>query len=458
MNAIDNNDFNWEELVDQIDKHKVIPVIGQGLYRVLTEVTEEKKEVLLYDYLSDKLAHQMDIKSSEKKKHNFSKLAFRYLGEKSDGYRSLNQFLTKNFNKLLPVPDGPLWKLAQIRPFSLIINTTYDPYLEGVLNIVRGNSTEMLHHTYNEKKIMEVKGEKLEIIYNTGGSLVLNIYGSARYNLTPAYTENAILETVVEFQRDMVKESGNSLFQALGEKSLLFVGCRYSDWLYRFFIRTIAGKPYNVPSDSRKYNFLSDDFDSFDSGELVCFLKANNSRVFYPGKSRDFLDTLLKKLEEHNNKNVIQKKEFASTAFLSFHGANREAARQLASNLKADGINVWLDELELRPGDSVAETIVKAIEKCPAFIPLISEEAKQFLHDQNIPKYHIREWEWAFSRYVIHKNPKIIIPVKIDNTDLRYETFRDIAFIKIPGGKHEEDYEKLKKRLLKIRENNTREP
>ena len=457
MKNMDNKDFDWNELLYQIHMKNVIPVIGQGLYWVRIG---SNRKVLLYQHLADQLAKKMGFPSLRPTNHAFSRAVFQYLKENPNDFLGLQHFLTEHIASLSPISRGPLWKLSRIKPFSLFINSTYDHCLVHTLNSVRKYPTEVLHHTYIEKRAGRVTNEQLERLEYSNGSLVFHIYGSTAINLSPAYTEKDILETLVTFQKDMEMDPKNSFFQALKEKSLLFVGCGYDDWLFRFFIRTIANEPYQTSSDLPTRRFIADNFDSFNSGELACFLNSYNSEVFFSSAGKSFVDILFDEIYKRHPRDIIQEDEFPvpDTALISFHGDNRQAARQLASNLKNDGINVWMDEFELKPGDPVAETIVKAVEKCPAFIPLISEEAKQFQENQSILKYHIREWEWAYSRHVNHQNPKVIVPVKIDNTDLRYETFKDIAFIKIPDGKREGDYEKLKERLLEIRQNNTREP
>ncbi|MCP5109069.1 MAG: toll/interleukin-1 receptor domain-containing protein [bacterium] len=197
--------------------------------------------------------------------------------------------------------------------------------------------------------------------------------------------------------------------------------------------------------------FIGDDFDSSKRGELKSFLKAYESEVFYSNDGKDFVDQLFNEVKGSYSEHIIQEEEFPETAFISFHGANRRAAAQLASHLREDGIKVWLDQRVLKTGDRVDETIVKGIAKCRAFIPLISQESSQIQNgaDQGL-KYHIREWEWALSRNLSGENPKVILPVKIDGTDWLYPAFANIVFGRIPGGNREGDYDKLKNRLLEI--------
>jgi cellulose biosynthesis protein BcsQ len=140
-------------------------------------------------------------------------------------------------------------------------------------------------------------------------------------------------------------------------------------------------------------------------------------------------------------------------AYISFHGADREAAVRLVSNLRADGIDVWLDTSEFKPGDDIERDIISAIKECPVFIPLISTNSKR-LFRYGKPMFHFREWEWlnVFNKMERNKS-KTIIPIIIDDTDWMYDKFRNFYSLKIPYGKKEsEDYEKLKKKLLEIQE------
>ncbi|MCP5108814.1 MAG: hypothetical protein GY950_35855, partial [bacterium] len=229
MSTNDSN-FNWDELLAKIDGKKVIPVIGQGLYRVRSG---ENEEVLLYQHLADQLAKAMGLHSPGDTNHAFSQMVFLYLKENPNDYLRLQRLLIKNLVSLYPIADNPLWKLARIKSFPLFINTTYDHYLEHILNSVRNYPTEVLYHTYREKRTDSVTAEQFKMIENSQLSLVCHIYGSIAGNQVPSYMEKDILETLVKLQVDMKNEPKNLLFRALKEKSLLFIGCGYDDWLFR---------------------------------------------------------------------------------------------------------------------------------------------------------------------------------------------------------------------------------
>lgn len=139
-------------------------------------------------------------------------------------------------------------------------------------------------------------------------------------------------------------------------------------------------------------------------------------------------------------------------AYISFHGADREVATRLVSNLRADGIDVWLDVYELKGGDDITESIITAINKCPVFIPIISQHSTNLLRDDGMLNFHVKEWEYAHSISLGGNRSKVIIPVVIDRTGTysMYEGFKNIYSYHIPGGNREGDYNKLKNNLLRL--------
>ncbi|MCK4766110.1 MAG: toll/interleukin-1 receptor domain-containing protein [Candidatus Aminicenantes bacterium] len=442
MSITDNSDSNWKILLEEIGKGNVIPVIGQGLYCMETETGEE---VLLYDYLATKMVESLRLNNISSSSPKFSQIAFHFL--KKNKLSKLKQFIEKTLPSVQMIPASPLWKLARIKPFSIFINTTHDHFLINTLNRVRDYTTEVLFHSFKEKRTDKVKQEILDDLEAFNRSLICYIYGSSIKNKIPAYTENDILETVVTLQRDIETEPRNPFFQTLEEKSLLFIGCGYDDWLFRFFVRTIANEPFQTSEDPQKWKFVSDDVKSFNSGGLKQFLEAYNSNVFFSSNGKNFVDELFDRI---NPKHIISETEFPETAFISFCRTDRETARLLASHLRNDGIKVWLDERKMKPGDGVDNTIIRAIGKCPVFIPLISESAMQLGKNSENLNYHIREWERAHSERVAGNNPKVIMPVKIDETKLMYGPFKGDFYVHIPKGEGNGKYEVLRGKLLEL--------
>jgi hypothetical protein len=284
-------------------------------------------------------------------------------------------------------------------------------------------------------------------------TFIYNIFGNFIDSVNPALTEKDILETVVDFQKDMQTIPVCNLSHILENNSLLFMGCCYDDWLFRFLIRAIANEEYEDDRHPHKYKFIGDPLqnnikDPFH--DLPRFLEHYQSEIFYGGGGRDFVDLLFEKLEKDYPDEIIPVIDFPETAFISFEGTNRPIAVKLAAYLRQDGINVWLDENEFHPGDGVDDKIIKAIDKCPVFIPLISRETQKIQGPNGALKYHCREWERAYANKVAGKKPAAIMPVIIDDIDWMYEKFAGLYFVTIPGGDRVGDYDRLRKTLLEL--------
>jgi hypothetical protein len=102
--------MNWDELLERIDGHNIIPVLGQGLYRVSTR--ENHRGALLYDYLAEKLAHESGFSLDPAMNHKFSKAALHFLGKNNPDYsalKKLRRFLLDRLKeiKFSPDPQNP---------------------------------------------------------------------------------------------------------------------------------------------------------------------------------------------------------------------------------------------------------------------------------------------------------------------------------------------------------------
>lgn len=54
---------------------------------------------------------------------------------------------------------------------------------------------------------------------------------------------------------------------------------------------------------------------------------------------------------------------FEYDVFLSHSTADKDTVRDIAQQLKADGLNVWFDEWKIQPGDSIPSKIEEGLER-----------------------------------------------------------------------------------------------
>ena len=120
--------------------------------------------------------------------------------------------------------------------------------------------------------------------------------------------------------------------------------------------------------------------------------------------------------------------------FLSYASQDVEAARRICDALRAGGIEVWLDQSDLRGGDAWDRQIRKQIHDCTLFIPIISAASQARLEG-----YFRLEWRLAVERtHLMADRMTFLIPVVIDGTtdqDAEVpDAFRAVQWTRLRGG------------------------
>ena len=67
--------------------------------------------------------------------------------------------------------------------------------------------------------------------------------------------------------------------------------------------------------------------------------------------------------------------EFEYDVFLSHSAADKGVVRDIANRLKSDGVRVWFDEWEIKPGDSIPAKIEDGLERSRVLVPCLSAAA-----------------------------------------------------------------------------------
>jgi hypothetical protein len=124
----------------------------------------------------------------------------------------------------------------------------------------------------------------------------------------------------------------------------------------------------------------------------------------------------------------------AGAVFLSYASQDADTALRICESLCAAGIEVWLDQSELRGGDAWGSAIRKQIKTCALFLPIISANTSA-----RSEGYFRLEWKLAVDRsHLIAAERAFILPVIIDGvheTDaLVPERFREVQWTSCPAG------------------------
>ncbi|AEO42217.1 toll/interleukin-1 receptor domain-containing protein [Xanthomonas euvesicatoria] len=121
--------------------------------------------------------------------------------------------------------------------------------------------------------------------------------------------------------------------------------------------------------------------------------------------AEDLLDDAEAKKEERH-----QSEKGKRIAFLSHSSADKPFIRQLAADLTAAGVDVWLDEQRIRVGDSIPEAIAQGLAESDYFLIAIS-------HNSINSPWVQKELNNALVTEVQRRNVHIL-PLKLDDTDM----------------------------------------
>jgi hypothetical protein len=97
-------------------------------------------------------------------------------------------------------------------------------------------------------------------------------------------------------------------------------------------------------------------------------------------------------------------------AFLSHSSTDKTFIRQLAADLTANGINVWLDEQRIRVGDSIPEKIAQGLAESDYFLIGMSQKASESAWVQ-------KELNNALMSEVQRRKVHVL-PLKLDDTQM----------------------------------------
>ena len=126
--------------------------------------------------------------------------------------------------------------------------------------------------------------------------------------------------------------------------------------------------------------------------------------------------------------------ESSHAVFLSYASQDAAAALRICEALRAAGIEVFLDQSELRGGDAWDQKIRRELQDCALFIPVISAHTAS-RHEG----YFRLEWDLADQRtHMIARNRAFIVPVCVDATTQLAadvpESFQRAQWTRLPGG------------------------
>jgi len=101
-----------------------------------------------------------------------------------------------------------------------------------------------------------------------------------------------------------------------------------------------------------------------------------------------------------------------AAVFISYASQDAEVAHRVRDTLREAGLEVWLDQSELRGGDAWDTSIRRQIRECALFVPLISSNT-----NARSEGYFRLEWKLAVDRsHLMADDQPFLLPLVIDDT------------------------------------------
>ena len=417
----------------------MIPVVGPELVTVL----DGDQQVPLYGWLARRLAESIELPVADLPTtfdlNDVVSLYQRNHRERDTVYAEIVRILRD-----APLAPGEtLLALAGIPAFDLFVSLTFDSLLAQAIAQARPEAlaVEIVYSTCPDRDLAAARDA---IPMAMRQPLVFHLLGRA--SSTPgsfAICDADLLEFLHALQNKLRQPP--KLFDALAANHLLILGCGFSDWLARFFLRTARG--LDLSEKRKRWDVLADARPGSDP-VLAMFLSSYSSDTrLLNMPAVAFVKELARRWHEKHP--VAQSKALTrlpagdtrepsqGAVFVSYASEDREAAQRLADGLRTARLDVWFDKDALRVADDWARSIQRGIDRCALFVPVISRES---LNDANRRRYFWREWNAAdnLAKGMAPDEP-FIFPVVVDDTLLDHsslpESFtRKQGLTLLPGG------------------------
>jgi hypothetical protein len=431
------DDDAWDDLLNYIEEHRVIPIIGPDLLRVQTDSGLRP----LYVWLAEKLAARLNVDiHGLPQPLTLNDVMCCYLGQRGrreEAYTRLRSIM----RELELEPPQALRQLAQITDFDLFVTTTFDPLLENAVNQERYGgqpSAEVIAYTPN--RVADLPGERSQL----QRTVVYHLLGRLSASPTYVLSDEDMLEFICALQSEHL--TPEKLFHELEHNHLLLIGSDFSNWLARLFLRMAKRKRLSDPRDVTEV--FADDHTLKDE-RLVAFLQQVSVRTRVYGGAEAFVAELHKRwtarqpgAKQGGSRSDQSPVRFLPPArempenaiFISYAREDLAAVQQLKAAMDAAGLTTWFDLDRLEGGDDYDRKIRANIGRCSFFVPVISAST-QHRHEA----YFRREWSYAVDRMRnIAEGAVFILPVCIDDTPEAVavvpESFKAVHMTRLAGG------------------------
>jgi hypothetical protein len=405
----------WAQLLGYLEEGLVIPVVGSGLLNV--QVTQDA-DSSYYAYLAERLAQRIGVASDGLPTGGeLNEVASRHMANRGQVDELYARLFMLAREQTLPIPE-PIMQLASISTLRLFVTTTFASFVERALNEVRcGGRAETEVLSYSLTKIQDLS----ESFDETSRPVVYHVLGKLSAIPEFALTHEDILEFIHALQSEQLVP--HRLYKQVEDSSLLILGCRFNDWLARFFLR--GWRRMRLSAGYKHPVFVADREIARDTN-LVDFLNSfsRGIKVFpHPGPV-EFVAELHERWNAAHSTPLpavppVVKPDATNGnnpfVFVSYASEDRSAAHDINEALCRAGVDTFFDKDGLEGGDNWETKLREKIRRCSLFLAVISRNVLT-----SEPRFFRSEWRLALQVFeqlpAYYSGDVFLLPVAIDST------------------------------------------
>ncbi|MBP5516144.1 MAG: toll/interleukin-1 receptor domain-containing protein [Bacteroidales bacterium] len=394
--------FSQEQFVDDVFNDDYILVVGsEVVMNTDEECTGDVKRYIL-NSINSKLGTDYN---------SFDDL-YRYVGRGIDPVRNI--LYSEDFTYSVDDLSPELRRLFETKLFRFVMTTTFDSYLEVLMEYVWGKGGYSVVNMGDKASVDRLRNELAECREGDRymQPTLFYIFGKAEKDESKSYVRNdddaiQIIDKWIQLPKD------DPMVRHIRNKKILALGCKFDDWYFRFFW-------YNLKRDISRLRegqvaFMLDENDTTDA-KLDTFLK--HSMIYRHKDVRAFMSHIAELLTstEHDNPlhDMVVRKRREGGVFLSYCSKDFIMASRLFFMLQREGFDVWFDNMRLKGGDDYNGDIENAIGKAKVFVPLLTPSVAADLTAGETDNYYNKEWLMA-----AQTGDKAFVPVAANGYNLR---------------------------------------
>ena len=302
-----------------------------------------------------------------------------------------------------------LKSILKTKCFRVVLTTNYDSFIESVMRDIWGDDLVVRDIFGDSGSGFDIDNMAKSDEFFDVKPVLYYVFGKADPDKAAkefAVSDNDLIKVIAKWMNSSTHPK--RLMEYLKNKELLAVGCKFSDWYFRFFWYCLREDVSRLKCGKVAMTLNFDKDAASPDANLVKYLKTQ--KVYTFPNADEFQKILSSRLDVV--KDSLESMRNYGGVFISYASEDSAMAALIFSKLKEKGINVWMDSSKLFGGSSYDNRIAAAIGQCKVFLPILSKQVINDIQSENYERYYIREWELASQGLMDGKTA--MIPVALE--------------------------------------------